>query len=64
MEVLFNRKYMNKTIVFLKSGTKIQQKLHIRKFSGVFFANRIKFYVLRTAIRRLCSHRIRYIDGL
>ena len=64
MEVLFNRKYMNKTIVFLKSGTKIQQKLHIRKFSGVFFANRIKFYVLRTAICRLCSHRIRYIDGL
>ena len=56
MEVLFNRKYMNKTIVFLKSGTKIQQKLHIRKFSGVFFANRIKFYVLRTAIYRLCSH--------
>ena len=52
MEVLFNRKYMNKTIVFLKSGKKIQQKLHIRKFSGVFFANRIKFYVLRTAICR------------
>ena len=48
---------MNKTIVFLKSGTKIQQKLHIRKFSGVFFANRIKFYVLSTAICRLCSHR-------
>ena len=64
MEVLFNRKYMNKTIVFLKSGTKIQQKLHIRKFSGVFFVNRIKFYVLRTAICRLCLHRKRYIDGL
>jgi hypothetical protein len=30
-------------------AAKVQQKLHIRKFLSVFFANRIKFYVLQAA---------------
>ena len=31
------------------SAAKVQQKLHIRKFLSVFFANRIEFYVLEAA---------------
>ena len=44
-------------IDFPKSAAKIQQKMHIRKKSGVFFANRIKFYVLWAEIGRICLHK-------